>query len=316
MQRYIVQRLLVTGLTLLGLSLVVFVFLQAVPGDTTKILVGTNAALSPQQIVEMRHRLQLDTPLPEQYLRWLGNALKGNSGNSLYTGRPVLVEIRDRLGTSIELATLALCVSLALGVASGTFSALRQGRWSDQGIRFLTVLGLAVPNFWLGTMVLVFGARWFGWVPPVQYVEFWHDPLRNLEEFVVPGLVLGVALAASLSRMARSSMLEVMREDFVRTARAKGLPFAKVVLRHAMRPSLIPTLTFFGVQAGHAVAGSVIIENVFSLPGLGRLTLDSITRKDFPTAQAILFYYGAFIVFVNFAIDLLYGALDPRIRLS
>jgi peptide/nickel transport system permease protein len=315
MQRYLLQRLLLAAVSVLGLTLLVFVFLRAIPGDTAVLVLGADASSSPQQVAIVRHHLHLDDPLPQQYVRWLGGILHGDLGRSLFTTRLVWQEIRDRLATTLELASLTLACSLVAGVTTGTFAALRHGRAGDQAVRLISILGLAVPNFWLGTMVIVFGARWFGWIPPVQYTAFWHNPGSNLQMFVVPALVIGMALAASLSRMTRSAVLDVAREDYVRTARAKGLSPRVVLVRHTLRSALIPILTLFAVQVGAVVAGTVVIENVFSLPGLGRLILDSITRKDFPLVQGIVLLYGCFIVLANLFTDLLYGVIDPRIRL-
>ena len=314
MQRYIAQRLALSAVSLFGLSVLIFVFLRAIPGDAAVMILGDSATSSPEQVEELRRRLHLDEPVPVQYARWAGGLVRGDLGTSLFTGRPVWHEIQDRVSTTFELALLALSISLLVGVSAGTFAAVRQGRSGDQIVRFTSILGLAMPNFWLGTMVIVFGARWFNWIPPVQHVDFWRNPVENLQQFAVPALVVGMALAASLSRMSRSAVLEVRREDYIRTAYAKGLPGRQVLLRHTLRTALIPILTLFSVQVGAVVAGTVVIENVFNLPGLGRLILDSISRKDFPLVQGVVLLYGTFIIFANLITDLLYGVIDPRIR--
>lgn len=316
MSAYVVRRLLLALLSLVGLTLLVFVFLHAIPGDAAVLVLGDTANVSQEQLAQTRHRLGLDRPLPVQYARWLGGILRGDLGSSLFTSRPVWHEIRDRIKVTFELALLALTCSLLVGVTAGTVAAVRHGRAGDQAVRVLAILGLAVPNFWLGTMVIVFGARWFGWIPPVQYVEPWRNPGQNAAMFLVPALVVGLALAASLSRMTRSAVLEVAREDYVRTARAKGLPGRAVLLRHTLRTALIPIITLFSIQAGAVIAGTVVVENVFNLPGMGRLVLDSISRKDFPLVQGIVLLYGGFIVLANLATDLLYGVIDPRIRVG
>lgn len=316
MSTYIARRLMLSLISLFGLTMLVFVFLRAIPGDTAVLILGPDAAASPEQVAEVRRRLHLDDALPVQYGHWLGDLARGDLGSSLFTHRPVWHEIRDRIGTTFELALLALTCSLIVGVSAGTIAAVRQGRSGDQVVRFIAILGLAVPNFWLGTMVIVFGARWLGWIPPVQYVELWRDPWRNLQMFVVPALVVGLSLAASLSRMTRSAVLEVSREDYVRTARAKGLTGRMVLMRHTLRTAMIPILTLFSVQVGGVIAGTVVIENVFNLPGLGRLILDSISRKDFPLVQGIVLLYGTFVVLANLTTDLLYGVVDPRIRVA
>lgn len=316
MQHYIMRRLLTSGVSLLGLTMLVFFFLRAVPGDAAVLVLGSDASASPEQVAAVRHELGLDDPMPVQYLRWVGDIVRGDLGGSLFTGRSVTFEIRNRITTTLELALLALAFSFVAGVSMGTFSAVRQGRASDQGARFLAILGLAVPSFWLGTMVIVFGARWFGWAPPVRHEEIWTDPWTNLQQFFIPALVVGLALAASLSRITRSAVLEVMHEDFIRTAQAKGLAPRTVLLRHTLRTSLIPVITLFGVQVGAVVAGSVVVENVFTLPGMGRLMLDSVGRKDYPIVQGIVLLYGAFIIVANLGTDIMYGLLDPRIRFA
>lgn len=316
MQRYVAQRLLLGLISLAGLSLLVFTFLRIIPGDTAVLVLGPDAASSPEQVDELRAQLGLDDPLPVQYVRWVGDLLRGDLGHSLFTGRPVSHEVGNRLSTTVELAVMALAISLIAGVSAGTASAVWDGRARDQLIRVISILGLSMPNFWLGTMVIVYSAKWFGWIPPVQHINFWEDPSRNLQQFVVPGLVVGLGLAASLSRLTRSAVLEVMRDDYVRTATAKGLTARAVLFRHTLRNSLIPIVTLFGVQVGGVVAGTVVVENVFNLPGLGRLILDSIARKDYPLVQGIVLLYGTLIVLVNVVTDIVYGLVDPRIRVA
>ena len=314
MQAYLVRRLLLALATLAGLSFVIFLFLRFIPGDATTLLLGADVSSSPAQLHELRHRLGLDQSAPVQYFTWLGHVLRGELGRSLFSNRSVTAEIGARLPTTAELALIALLVAGLFGIPAGTLSALRHNRATDQVLRTVSIIGLAVPNFWLGTMVLVFGARWFNWVPPISYTSPFTDPLRNLEEFIIPGLVVGLAFAATLTRLTRSAVLEVMREDYVRTARAKGLMPHTVVVRHVIRNSLIPVLTLLGIQLGLIVAGTVIVENVFNLPGMGRLILDGITRKDFPLVQGIILLYGTFVVLINLLVDWTYGIIDPRIH--
>ncbi len=314
MQRYVARRLILAGFSLFGLTVMVFIFLRIVPGDAAVLVLGDNTSASPEQVQALRHELGLTRPMPVQYVDWVGGLATGGLGNSLFTGRSVEYEVANRITTTFELAILSLAIALLVGLSVGTFSAVRQGRMSDQIARFVSIMGIAIPSFWLGTMVLVFSARWFSWNPPVSHVELWSDPWANAQQFFVPSLVLGAALAASLTRMTRSTVLEVLREDYIRTAQAKGLSGRAVLLRHTLRTSLIPVVTLFGVQVGAVIGGSVIIENVFSLPGLGRLMLDSVTRKDYPIVQGIVLLYGAFILLANLATDILYGVLDPRVR--
>jgi peptide/nickel transport system permease protein len=316
MQRYLLQRLFIAVLTLVGLSVLVFVFLRAIPGDAAILVLGADASASPEQVKALRQQMGLEDPLLVQYARWLGGVVRADLGNSLFTGHAVTSEIKNRISTSFQLALLALILGAAIGIPVGTVAAVQHGRWGDQAVRSLAILGLAVPNFWLGTMVVVFGALWFGWIPPVSHVNLWENPAANLQQFIVPALVVGTGLAASLSRITRSAVLEVLREDYIRTARAKGLAGRVVLLRHTVRSSLIPIITLFGIQVGIVIAGTVVVENVFNLPGLGRLILDSISRKDFPLVQGIILLYGTFIILVNLVVDLTYGFVDPRIRAS
>ncbi len=316
MQRYITQRLMIALVTLLGLTLIVFTFLRAIPGDAAILVLGADASSSPEQVKALRREMGLEDPLPVQYARWLGGVVRGDLEKSLFTGHAVTTEIRGRISTTGELALLALLLGATIGIPVGTLAAVQRGRWADGAVRAISILGLAVPNFWLGTMVVVFGARWFGWIPPVAHVDFWRDPVANVQQFAVPALVVGAGLAASLSRMTRSAVLEVLREDYVRTAHAKGLAGRTVLLRHTLRTSLIPIITLFGIQVGVVIAGTVVVENVFNLPGLGRLILDSISRKDFPLVQGIILLYGTLVVLINLLVDLTYGLVDPRIRVS
>lgn len=316
MQRYIAQRILLGAISILGLTIVVFVFLRAIPGDTAVLILGPDSAASEEDVRRLREELGLDDPLPVQYLRWLGNIVQADLGKSLFTGRSVTDEVSNRVETTLELAALALIVSLVVGVTTGTASALWRGTIQEQFIRFFSLMGLAIPNFWLGTMVVVYSAKWFGWIPPVQHTSIFSDPSRNLQQFMIPAAVVGLSLAASLARLSRSAVLEVLREDYIRTARAKGLHSRAVLFRHTLRGSLIPIISLFAIQVGAVVAGTVVIENVFNLPGMGRLLLDSIGRKDYPVVQGIVLLYGTFIVLVNIITDIAYGFLDPRIRLA
>ncbi|HWO93469.1 MAG TPA: ABC transporter permease [Dehalococcoidia bacterium] len=314
MRTYIVRRIVLAALVLLGLSVLVFILLRAVPGDAASMILGTDVSADAEQRERLRDELGLNDPLPVQYFRWLGDFLQGDLGESLFTGRSVWSEIQDRVPVTVELGLWAIFFAIVVAIPLGVLSAIRQDSALDQGLRFVSILGLAIPNFWLGTMVVVFGSRWFGWIPPVGYTPIEEDPIRNLEQFVLPGAIIGLAFAASLMRISRSSMLEVLREDFVRTAWAKGLRERTVVVRHVMRNALIPVVTVFSIQLGVVVTGTVIIENIFNLPGMGRLMLDAIARRDYPLVQGIAMLIGTVIVAVNLVTDLIYAWLDPRIR--
>lgn len=314
MQRYIVRRLSYSFLSILGLTLLVFVLLRAVPGDIVTILAGAEgAALSEERMEEVREEFGLNQPLPLQYAQWMGNMARGDFGASLFTGRPVLDSFWDRVPITGQLGLFSLVISVLIAVPVGTISALRQDSATDQSLRFLSVLSLAIPNFWLGTMVVVFGSIWIGYSPPIRYISPLEDPLGNLQQFIVPSLVLGTGLSASLVRMLRSSMLEVMRDDYIRTARAKGLRNYDVVVHHMMKNAFIPVITLFGLQVGSVISGTVITESIFNLPGMGRMLIGAITQRDYPVVQGLILAFGTSIILVNLLTDLMYGLIDPRI---
>lgn len=312
MSQYIIGRLGLLIVSLFGLSILVFVLLRAVPGDAALFIAGADVSDN-TRVEEIRSELGLNDPMVVQYVRWLGDVLRGDMGRSLFTQETVIHALRIRMPVSFELGLLALGLAVLLAAPVGIFSAIKQDRWEDQSLRLLSIIGLAIPNFWLGTMAIVFGARWFDWIPPVGYSSFLEDPWRNVQQFAIPAVILGTALAASLTRLLRSSMLEVLREDYVRTARAKGLSDFVVIRRHMLKNALIPVVTLFGIQVGTIIGGTVIIENIFNLPGMGRLVIDAINRRDYPVVQGVVLAFGAFILFVNLITDLSYVWLDPRI---
>jgi len=313
MQRYLAQRLILAFVSLIGLSIIVFVLLRAIPGDAAAILAGDESSMTSMEIDELRTELGLNRPLVVQYLDWAGHLATGDLGASLFTNRPVMESIIKRLPVSVELGMMAVIFAVMIAGPLGILAALRQEGLADQVLRFISILFLALPNFWLGTMVIVFSARWFGWIPPVGYSSFIDDPLRNLQQFLLPAVILGTSLAASLMRMMRSSLLEVMREDYVRTARAKGLSESRTVLRHMLQNAMIPVITVFGLQVGVIIGGTVIIESIFNLPGMGRLVIDTINRRDYPMVQGLIMAFGVSTLIINLLTDLSYAWLDPRI---
>ncbi|MBV9747400.1 MAG: ABC transporter permease [Acetobacteraceae bacterium] len=262
----------------------------------------------------LRAQLGLDQPLPMQYLAWLGRALQGDLGTSVGTGRPVLEEIVARVGVTIELTVLALVLAAVLALPLGCLMATARSRWADYAVRVLSITGITLPSFWLGTMLLYGvaalapGAQVLGWVP------FTEDPAANLERAILPVIALALPVLASLARVVRASMLEAMRQDYIRTARAKGLPELVVVAVHALRNALLPFLTSFGILAGYLFGGSVVVEQVFALPGLGRLMVGAIAERNYPLVQASILLATLTFVLVNALVDLLYAAVDPRIR--
>lgn len=312
MKRYITRRLLLLIPTLLLVSFLVFCIVRIIPGDAVTLMVAEMGFADDE--AELRAVLGLDQSLPRQYLNYMANAVRGDLGTSLWSGQPVLEEITRRLPLTFRLALMALFWTLLTGVPLGVISALKQDTWLDYLLRSVSVGGLSVPSFWLATLLVVFGAIWFRWVPPIDFIPFREDPLASLGQLVVPSLVLSVALSASIMRMTRTMMLEVMREDYIRTARAKGLNEWVVVVRHALANSLIPVMSIMGIQLAFLVGGTVIMESIFVLPGMGKYLLDAITWRDYPVIQGINLFICTLIICINLVIDLLYGVLDPRIR--
>ena len=317
MTRYLLRRVLALGPTLVGVSLLAFLFLRLVPGDAIAVRLGTSTVLTPEQMAELRGYLGLDRALPLQYLGWLGALLRGDAGYSLRTGQPVLGEIASRLPVTLELALAAALVALLLGLPLGIVSALRPNSMLDLVARSLGLLGLSLPNFWLGTLFVLLLARYLRWMPNTGgYAGFTEDPWANLRFLLFPAVTLGMAMAAVVMRTTRSAMLDVLGTDYVRTAHAKGLAPPAVVGRHALRNSLIVVVTVLGVQVGYLLSGAVIVEEIFSVPGLGRMLLTAINQRDYALVQGTVLIVAVFFVATNTLVDVLYGWLDPRIRLG
>ncbi len=244
----------------------------------------------------------------------MSGVVRGDFGKALISKRDVWGEIRTRIPLTLELTLLATAFALMLAIPIGVVSAMRQDQPLDYGLRFLTIGWLSIPSFWLGTMLVVFPARWFSYSPPVGYVDIWQNPLKNLEQLYLPAIALGLALSASLARITRSSMLEVLRQDYIRTARAKGLRERALVLRHALRNAMIPVITLFAIQFGVLLGGTVVLESIFSLPGLGTLALTAVQIKDYPQIQGLVLFFATVLVLINLAVDVSYAWIDPRIR--
>lgn len=313
MQQYIARRLLLMFPVLLLVSLITFAMVRVIPGDIATLMLDDPQA-GARDIEKLRAQLGLARPIYVQYLDWMWGILRGDLGRSMWTQRAVLGEIQRSLPISLELALLATLFSLIIALPAGVISAVRQDTWLDYVTRLISISGLALPAFWIGILVVTFGAIWFQWVPPIRYRPLLMDPLGNLQQFLIPSIVLGTRLCAILARMTRSSMLEVLRQDYVRTAWAKGLRERVVVFRHALRNALIPTVTILGTQIGHLIGGAVVIETIFTLPGFGRLILESVYRRDYPLIQGNLLVVAALFVLVNLIVDASYAFLDPRIR--
>jgi peptide/nickel transport system permease protein len=312
LRRYLARRLLVAIPSLLIASLVVFALPRLIPGDVVALMLEEKAYA--RDLAELRAKLGLDRPLHVQYVDWLGRVLRGDLGESLWTKRPVVEELARRLPVTLELSLLATVFAVLIGVPVGVVSAIRQDTLRDYAARSTAVLGLSVPSFWLATLVIVLPAIWWGWRPTGGFVVFSQAPLANLGQLLLPALILGLASAAALMRLVRGMLLEVLRQDYVRTAWAKGLRERVVVLKHSLRNAVIPVVTVLGIQIAQVLGGTVIVETIFGLPGLSRFLFDAINQRDYPVIQGINLVVVSLIVLINLAVDAVYAVLDPRIR--
>ncbi len=315
MGQYIAKRVLASLLVLLIISVLVFTAVRAIPGDVCRIVLAS-PDVDEAQCNAVRDDLGLDEPVVTQYLKYMGGLARGDWGTTLISKRDVWTEIRTRIPLTIELTVLATGFGILVALPIGIISALRQDSMTDLVLRVLSIGWLSIPSFWLGTMLLVFPAKWWGYGPPVGYVDIWDDPLKNLQQLYIPAFALGLTLSASLARITRSAMLEVLRQDYIRTARSKGLRDRVVVVRHALKNAMIPVITLFGLQVGVLLGGTVVLEGIFSLPGLGLLTFNSVLIKDYPQVQGLVLFFAFVLVSINLLVDLSYAWFDPRIRYS
>jgi len=304
------------ALTLAGLTVLIFLMLRLIPGTVVEQMIGADAIVSPAMVAELKRFFGLDQPWWQQYGRWVAALTHGDLGTSWRTGKPVVALILERLPVTIELTALAVGFAMLLGVPAGILSATRRDRAIDNVTRVGTLLGLSVPVFWQGTMLILFFSIYLRWMPPVMWVDFFADPGRNLTIMALPALCLGTASAANIARTTRACMLDVLRSEYIRTAAAKGLADRLVVLKHALTNALIPIVTVAGLQIGILLGGTVVVEEVFTLPGIGRLVLWSIYQRDYPLTQSTILFVAVMFMAVNLAVDVLYGYLDPRIRYS
>jgi peptide/nickel transport system permease protein len=311
--QYIIKRLLFTLLVLFVVSIIVFSAVRLIPGDVCRIVLAT-PNVEESQCRVIRAELGLDKPVATQYVRYLGGVLHGDFGTSLISKRDVWGEIKTRIPLTLELTLLATLFAVSIALPFGIISAMKRDSVADYGLRFLTIGWLSIPGFWLGTMLIIFPAKWWGYSPPVGYTDFWKDPLKNLHQLYLPAIALGLALSASLARITRSSMLEVLRQDYIRTARAKGLTERVTVSQHALKNAMIPVITLFAIQFGTLLGGTVVLESIFSLPGLGTLTLSAVLIKDYPQIQGLVLFFATLLVLINLFVDISYAWFDPRIR--
>jgi len=309
-------RLYSMALTLLGLSLLVFLMLRLVPGTVVEQMIGADAIVSPAMVAELKRFFGLDQPWWRQYGLWVAGLTHGDLGTSWRTGKPVVALILERLPVTMELTALAVACAMVLGIPAGILSATRRDRAIDNITRVGTLLGLSIPVFWQGTMLILFFSIYLRWMPPVVWVDFFTDPRRNLTIMLLPALCLGTASAANIARTTRACMLDVLRSEYIRTAAAKGLTDRVVILKHALKNALIPIVTVAGLQMGILLGGTVVVEEVFTLPGIGRLVLWAIYQRDYPLTQSTILFIAVMFMTINLAVDVLYGYLDPRIRYS
>ena len=314
MHKYVLRRLLLALPVLLLSSLIVFGLMRVMPGDALTVLMGESGNVGAKELAKLRRDLGLDRPYHEQYALWLWQMVSLNPGDSIFTNEPIPVSLRKAIPVTLELTALAMIIGLVVAVPIGVLSATRQDSTSDYVGRVVAVSGLSLPDFWLATLVITFAAIWFHWIPPIGYVSLWDSPWKNLQQFLLPAAVLGFRLSAATMRMTRSTVLEVLREDYVRTAWAKGLGGRIVVYKHALKNALIPVVTIVGGQLGVLLAGTVVVETIFALPGMGRLTVEAILFRDYPVVQTNVMLVAATLVTLNLVVDLTYAYLDPRIR--
>jgi peptide/nickel transport system permease protein len=315
MKKFFIQRLIAFIPTLVGISLVIFLVMHLIPGDTITSMIGTEYKLTEAQAEALYAYYGLDKPLPEQYVRWIFSALQGDLGFSVRKGLPVLPLILSHFPLTLQLALFSMVIALILGVPIGIYSAVHRDSWADLLGRTLALIGLAIPNFWLGMLIILVLSLYFNIMPNAgNYVGFFTNPLENLKQMIFPAIALGLAATADIIRMVRSSMLEELAEDYVRTARSKGLTERLVIYKHCLKNALIPIITIVGLETGYLIGGAVIIEKIFSLPGLGRLLLDGINERDYAVVQGTVLFIALSFVVVNLITDIAYAWVDPRVR--
>ena len=316
MPTYILRRILLMIPTLLGAVTLIFLLMRLLPGDVALYMLGAGDSSEVNKVAlqQIRQELGLDQPLIVQYGKWLWGAVRLDFGNSYWTRQPVMEELKRRYPMTANLAVLSLLLGTLIAIPIGVLSAVRQDTLIDYAARVFVIAGLSLPNFWLSLLLILGLVHYFQWLPPLDYAPFWVNPWLNMQQLVFPAFITGYRLSAVGARMTRSSLLEVLRDDFVRTARAKGLREQVVVFRHALSNALLPVITIIGVELLDLFGGLVVVETVFTIPGIGRFLVDAITHRDYPSIQALVFVFAVFVVVVNLLVDIAYAILDPRIR--
>jgi peptide/nickel transport system permease protein len=316
LSKYILQRIALLIPTLLGMSILIFLMLRLLPGDIVDIIAGTDSGASTAAKDKLRESMGLSDPIPVQYVKWLGNLLQGDPGNSLRSGQPVGKILENALPITIELAILGLIFSTIIAIPLGVISAVKRDTMFDFGARVGGLVGLSLPNFWVATLMLLFTSKVFGWTPSIRFIPFTRDPIGNLQQMILPSIALAIPLMAITMRMTRTTMLEVLGQDYVRTANAKGLAPRPILYRHALKNALIPVITVIGFQLGGLMGSAAVVEVVFGLNGVGNTLLQGIFNRDYPLVQAATLYLAVVFVLINLVVDLLYAWLDPRIKLG
>lgn len=316
MTQYVIRRLLMAVPSMLLVSLIIFSLVRLVDGDVVMARLSEGGYVTDKQLAAMRAELGIDRPFVTQYLDYMAHLLRGDFGKSLWNSQPVWNQIVDHMEVSLQLAAMSIVLAVVIAIPLGILSAIRANTPIDYAARLFAVLGLSLPDFWIATMLILGLTLWVGWLPEFGYWPIWEDPAKNLEALIFPALIVGYRFSATTARMTRSSVLEVLREDYIRTAWSKGLRERSVVLRHALRNALIPVITIMGGQIGFLLGGLVVIETIFSLPGMGRLMFNAINTRDYPIIQGITLVMASIFILVNLLVDLTYAIIDPRIRYS
>ena len=312
MAQFVIRRLLLMIPVLLGVSVIVFVLMRVIPGDIAQLLAGDYA--TEELLKQIREELGLNRPLYQQYVEWLWGACHLDFGNSMWSGEPVLTEIARRFPLTLQLALMTTAITIVIAIPVGVICAIRQDSPQDYVLRVFAISGLSLPSFWIGILIIMILVAVFRWTPPLGYVNIWEDPFKNLQILIWPAIAVGFRQAAIQARMSRSCMLDVLRQDYIRTAWAKGLGERLVVIRHALKNAVLPVITIIGVEFAFLFGGLVVTEAVFTLPGVGRYLVDAIYHRDYTVIQAIVLIMAVIVSFANLAVDIVYGWLDPRVR--
>jgi len=312
MHAYIIRRLLFAIPTLFMVSIIVFSTVRLIPGSVVEMMVEEHGYA--QNLDELEQELGLDKPILVQYGKWLWGLLNGDLGKSLWTSRPVIKEILIRFPVTLELALLAIFVSALIAIPVGVYSAVRQDTLGDYIARSIAIACITLPSFWVGTMVIVFPSVWWNWSPPMEFVSLFTDPLQNIKQFILPALILGMIASGGMMRMTRTTMLEVLRQDYIRTALAKGVKKRTIIFKHALKNSIIPVITMLGMLFPVMLGGSLIIEMIFNVPGMGRLTIEVLNSRDYPLLSGIVLFLSTLVVLTNIVVDICYAYFNPRIR--